>query len=114
MTTCGVIDKETLRKNARKYYQFNNSGSLPTLVYRTQPEHLKSPEGDMSNRGKMIYIFENTSPLRFLQDRYTCKFVPFSTGVFAEALNPEDRHYTISHDSYPTLLWKTIESCIKG
>lgn len=66
----GVIDKETLRKNARKYYQFNNSGSLPTLIYRTQPDHLKMPEGDMSNRGKMIYIFENTSPYDFLRSKY--------------------------------------------
>ncbi len=66
----GVIDKETLRKNARKYYQFNNSGSLPTLIYRTQPEHLKSPEGDMSNRGKMLYIFENTTPYDFLRSKY--------------------------------------------
>lgn len=66
----GVIDKETLRINARKYYQFNNSGSLPTLIYRTQPEHLKTPEGDMSNRGKMLYIFENTSPYDFLRSKY--------------------------------------------
>lgn len=66
----GVIDKETLRLNARKYYQFNNSGSLPTLIYRTQPEHLKAPEGDMSNRGKMLYIFENTSPYDFLRSKY--------------------------------------------
>ena len=66
----GLIDKDTLRINARKYYQFNNSGSLPTLIYRTQPEHLKTPEGDMSNRGKMIYIFENTSPYDFLRSKY--------------------------------------------
>ena len=66
----GFIDKDALRINARKYYQFNNSGSLPTLVYRTQPEHLKTPEGDMSNRGKMIYIFENTSPYDFLRSKY--------------------------------------------
>lgn len=66
----GVIDKESLRLNARKYYQFNSSGSLPTLIYRTQPEHLKSPEGDMSNRGKMLYIFENTSPYDFLRNKY--------------------------------------------
>lgn len=66
----GVIDKEKLRLNARKYYQFNNSGSLPTLIYRTQPEHLKAPEGDTSNRGKMIYIFENTSPYDFLRSKY--------------------------------------------
>ena len=61
----GIIDKDALRINARKYYQFNNSGSLPTLIYRTQPEHLKNPVGDMSNRGKMLYIFENTSPYDF-------------------------------------------------
>lgn len=66
----GVIDKEALRTNARKYYQFNNSGSLPTLIYRTQPEHLKSPSGDMSNRGRMLYIFENTSPYDFLRSKY--------------------------------------------
>lgn len=66
----GVIDKEKLRQSARKYYQFNNSGSLPTLIYRTQPDHLKSPEGDMSNRGKMLYIFENTSPYDFLRSKY--------------------------------------------
>lgn len=66
----GVINKENLRLNARKYYQFNNSGSLPTLIYRTQPEHLKAPEGDMSNRGKMLYIFENTSPYDFLRSKY--------------------------------------------
>ena len=66
----GIIDKDALRVNARKYYQFNNSGSLPTLIYRTQPEHLKAPEGDMSNRGKMIYIFENTSPYDFLRSKY--------------------------------------------
>ncbi len=65
----GVIDKETLQLNARKYYQYNNSGSLPTLIYRTQPEHLKAPTGDMSNRGKMLYIFENTTPYDFLRSK---------------------------------------------
>lgn len=66
----GIIDKEKLRLNARKYYQFNNNGSLPTLIYRSQPEYLKTPEGDLSNRGKMIYIFENTSPYDFLRNKY--------------------------------------------
>lgn len=66
----GIIDKDALRINARKYYQFNNSGALPTLIYRTQPEHLKNPVGDMSNRGKMLYIFENTSPYDFLRSKY--------------------------------------------
>ncbi len=66
----GYIDKENLRKSARKYYQFNNNGKLPTLVYRTQPEYLKSPNGDNTNRGKIIKVFENTSPYDFLKSKY--------------------------------------------
>lgn len=66
----GYIDKEELRKSARKYYQYNNNGKLPTLVYRTQPEYLKNPVGDNSNRGKIIGVFENTSPYDFLKSKY--------------------------------------------
>ncbi len=66
----GFIDKEELRKTARKYYQYNNSGSLPTLIYRTQPDYLKSPDGDTSKRGKILYVFENTSPYDFLKSKY--------------------------------------------
>lgn len=66
----GYIDKEELRKNARKYYQYNNNGKLPTLVYRTQPEYLKNPVGDNSKRGRIIGVFENTSPYDFLKSKY--------------------------------------------
>ena len=62
----GTINRDDLKKQVRKYYQYNNSGRLPTLVYRTQPEYLKSPEGDNSPRAKIIYLFENTSPRDFL------------------------------------------------
>ena len=66
----GFIDKEELRINARKYYQYNNNGNLPTLVYRTQPEYLKSPSGDTSNKGRIIHVFETTSPYDFLKSKY--------------------------------------------
>lgn len=66
----GSIDKEELRKQTRKYYQYNHHGKLPTLVYRTQPEYLKSPEGDHSKRGRIIEVFENTSPYDFLKSKY--------------------------------------------
>lgn len=66
----GQINKDLFIKKVRKYYEYNNGGSLPTIVYRTQPEYLKSPEGDLSNTGKMIYIFENTSPYDFLKSKY--------------------------------------------
>lgn len=66
----GSIDKEELRKQTRKYYQYNHHGKLPTLVYRTQPDYLKSPQGDNSKRGKIIEVFENVSPYDFLKSKY--------------------------------------------
>ncbi len=66
----GFIDKENLRKSIRKYYQFNNNGSLPTLIYRKQPEYLRSPSGDTSKRGRIIHVFETTSPYDFLKSKY--------------------------------------------
>lgn len=62
----GNIDKNGLRIIARKDYQFK-TGTLPTLVYRTQPEYLKNPLGDNSKRGRIINIFENTTPYDFLR-----------------------------------------------
>lgn len=65
----GVLSQNELRKNARSMYQ-GEYGTLPTLVYRTQPEYLKSPSGDNSKKGKLIQVFENTSPYDFLKSKY--------------------------------------------
>ena len=69
VSTRGIIDKNELRKNARGMYLSHN-GNLPSLVYRTQPEYLKSPVGDNSKRGKLLAVFENTSPYDFLKSKY--------------------------------------------
>ena len=66
----GYIVTEDLRKMARNYYSFNNSGKLPTLIYRTQPDYLKTPMGDTSKRARIIYVFENTTPYDFLKSKY--------------------------------------------
>src|SRR5574344_1199519 len=66
----GLINKDLLQKEVRKNYEYNNGGSLPTLIYRTQPDFLKTPDGDTSNKGKMVYIFENTTPYDFLRSKY--------------------------------------------
>ena len=65
----GMINKDKLITNIRKYYDFNNNGSLPTLIYRTQPDYLKQNYNDTSNRGKMLYVFENTTPYDFLMKK---------------------------------------------
>lgn len=60
------IDPDKLKNQCRNYYQFENSGKLPSIVFRNQPEYLRKPVGDQSNRAKMIYMFETTSPYDFL------------------------------------------------
>lgn len=65
----GMISKDKLINSVRKYYDFNNNGNLPTLIYRTQPDYLKQNYSDTTNRGKMLYVFENTSPYDFLMGK---------------------------------------------
>lgn len=65
-----MIDKKDLRINSRRLYQFENSGKLPSIIYRNQPEYLRKPIGDVSNRAKIIYQFETTSPYDFLAGKY--------------------------------------------
>ena len=66
----GLIDKNELINGARSFYQFDNAGKLPTLIYSKQPDYLKSPQGDNSKRAKMIYTFENVTPLDYLRSKY--------------------------------------------
>ncbi len=66
----GNIVKEDLRKNTRKFYQFNNDNRLPSLLFKSQPEYLKSASGDNTKRGRIIRVFENNSPYEFLKAKY--------------------------------------------
>lgn len=66
----GMIDGKELRNLCRNFYQFENNGKLPTLIYNKQPEHLKEPLGNNSSLAKMIYTFENISPYDFLKNSY--------------------------------------------
>lgn len=65
----GLIEKDLLRTNARKYYTFNNDNKLPSLIFKHQPDYLRSPKGDNSNKGRMIKVFENNSPYEFLRSK---------------------------------------------
>lgn len=65
-----TIDKKLLRENANKYYQFENMGKLPNLIYKKQPEYLRSSSEVVSNRMKMINLFETTSPYDFINSKY--------------------------------------------
>ena len=64
-----LIDKNLLRKNCSNYYTFENQGSMPTLVYKKQPEYLRRQVSDTSKKSKLIYTFETLSPYDFLTGR---------------------------------------------
>lgn len=64
------IDTEILKRNAQNYYEFNNSGKLPGIVYKNTPDALKSKVDSETNKSKMIYTFDNTSPYDFLASKY--------------------------------------------
>ena len=66
----GMIDKQELTKSCRNFYEFENAGKLPTLIYSKQPEYLKSPKGDTSNWAKQVYTFENVTPNDYLRSKY--------------------------------------------
>lgn len=64
-----TIDKNILKMNARKYYEFEHSGKLPSLIYRNQPEYLRKATGENTKKAKIIYQFESTSPYDFLVNK---------------------------------------------
>ena len=66
----GMIDKTELRKLCRNFYQFEQGGKLPTLIYSKQPDYLKCPTGDTSNWAKQVYTFENITPYDFIRSKY--------------------------------------------
>ena len=64
------IDKELFRKNSQNYYEFNNNGKVTNIVYKKQPDNLKSKNLDVSNKSKLIYSLETVSPYDFLASKY--------------------------------------------
>ncbi len=81
-----TLDKRKLREQARKLYEFEHSGSLPSLIYKNQPEYLRNKVGDTSKRAKIIYTFETTSPYTFLASKYKGGKVPLSEVKLLEYL----------------------------
>lgn len=63
------IDLELLKNNCEKYYKFEHSGTLPTLIYKKQPEYLRKNITDTSKKSKLIYQFENLSPYEYLTSK---------------------------------------------
>lgn len=64
-----MLNKELIKDNCRKYYTFDHSGKLPSIVYKNQPEFLRKTVTDTSERSKYIYEREINSPFDFLTSK---------------------------------------------
>jgi len=65
-----TIDIEKLKQNAMDTYRYEHNGRLPNLIYKNQPEYLKSESYGSSNKDKVLYQFETMSPHDFLASKY--------------------------------------------
>lgn len=63
------ININFLKNNCEKYYKFENMGTLPTIIYKKQPEYLRKVVSDTSKKSKMIYQFETISPYEYLTSK---------------------------------------------
>ena len=61
-----IINNDLLKENAKKYYSFENKGKLPSIIYKNQPEYLRTKVSDTSLKSKMIYQYDTLSPYEFL------------------------------------------------
>jgi replication initiation and membrane attachment protein len=60
------VDLEALKRNSRSYYQFEHDGKLPSIIFKNQPDYLKSQSKDVDKKAKLIYQMESYSPYDFL------------------------------------------------
>lgn len=60
------IDANILKNNYKNYYQFEHNDKMPSIVYKTQPDNLKKEVTSTTASAKAIYLFENTSPYKFI------------------------------------------------
>ena len=75
------IDMDKLIELARKLYRFENNNSKISLIYKNQPEYLKTKLEETSDKNKMIYRFETESPYEFLASKDGCELSKEETDI---------------------------------
>ncbi|MBR1377205.1 MAG: DnaD domain protein [Bacilli bacterium] len=63
------INIDELRKSAKRLYKFETGSSKVGLIYKNQPEYLRTKLNGMSKKDKKIYDFETMSTYEFLASK---------------------------------------------
>src|SRR5574344_250187 len=75
------IDNDKLKECAKKLYKFENNNKSIELIYKNQPEYLRTKSTGTSSKYKMIYTFETTSPYEFLSSKSKCDLTDSETDI---------------------------------
>ena len=75
------IDLNLLKENARRLYRFETNNSKVALIYKNQPDYLKTKLNNTSSKNKMIYRFETESPYDFLASKSGCELSKEETDI---------------------------------
>lgn len=67
------INMELLKNKCRDYYRFDNDNRIPSLVYKNQPDYLKSKKTSINKLDLLVNLFDNMSPYEFLASKNKCK-----------------------------------------
>lgn len=95
---------------------YNKIDTMPDLLFGMGKVHMRPAMKRCNDEYTGIFdIFQNPSPLAgFLLPKYLCKFVPFCTGQYTDAVSRAEQNYTLSYPSYPAALWEAIMKSIKS
>ena len=63
------INETKLKNAAKKLYKFETNNGKMQLIYKNQPDYLKTKLDGMSMKNKAIYYFETESPYDFLASK---------------------------------------------
>ena len=64
----GLVDKDLLRNNVNKFYDYNHAGKKRTLLFKSDKVSTVNKENTALNR--IINVFETTKPYDFLKNKY--------------------------------------------
>ncbi len=109
--------KELTKKTRGKdrFIFLYNKIDATSFVIRTGQVNEKSAIEDVENNYHGIFEpFKVNIPIISLFIDYSCKFIPFQTGVYNEQTNGQSKMYTQGPDEYPHNLWNAIMKDIKG
>ena len=81
------LSLDLLKENCKNYYTFENKGSIPKLIYNTQPIYLRQDKVENTRLSKIISQFESYKPIEFLESKQGSKPTEADISILEDLLS---------------------------